>query len=214
MKTLTNVELSDLLPDSISKDTEVQQCVKALDPELHNLSKHTKTPLIVQRIDELTSDQLDHLAASCNMTTWRQTWPIDLKRQVARALRMQKAKMGTLFAVKQVLESIGSAVRIKEWWEFTPKQTPHTFEIIATLSNVEGTLSAEMQEDFFSLLDSAKALRSHYTFTLSLSKEAHLGITPAFKQIVSARIRTDQQPKTVSLNVTTVARPVTFRHFS
>ena len=92
-KRLDNVTLSDLMPDSISKDSGVSAASQSIDTELRAVANGLDLPSIYARIDELTSLQLDHLAASRNFTIWRDTWPLDLKRSVAKQMVAQKALM-------------------------------------------------------------------------------------------------------------------------
>ena len=71
MKILANVALSDLMPDSISKDPTVSAAGKSIDKQLRLIADGIDLPSIYARIDQLTSEQLDHLAASRNFTIWR-----------------------------------------------------------------------------------------------------------------------------------------------
>lgn len=121
MKTLQDITLGDLLPDSISSDQQVKQSAEAIDPELKTVSGFLLLGAVLANVDKLTSTQLDHIAYSFDLTTWRDYWPLSQKRQVAKTVVAQKCRMGTLSAVKKVLESLGSAVSITEWWQKTPK---------------------------------------------------------------------------------------------
>ena len=207
-KRLDNVTLSDLMPDSISKDSGVSAAAQSIDTELRAVANGLDLPSIYARIDELTSLQLDHLAASRNFTIWRDTWPLDLKRSVAKQMVAQKARMGTLSAVKLVLQSLGSSVSIKEWFEESPPAEPHTFKITVALSEVEGTLTSEMQEDCFAMLDEAKPVRSHYTFTLSINKKGTLQVVGVPRTTTFARIEGKRSPQKVHLPIANVLRPV------
>lgn len=210
MKILANVALSDLMPDSISKDLTVSAASKSIDKQLKLISDGIDLPSIYARIDQLTSEQLDHLAASRNFTIWRDTWPVDLKRSVAKQIIAQKARMGTLSAVKLALESLGAAVVVKEWWEESPPAEPHTFKITVTLSDIDGTLTSEMQEDCFALLDDAKPVRSHYTFTLSIAQKGGIQFGSVNRPAIFARIQSERESKKASVIFASVARPVIF----
>ncbi|WP_419548785.1 phage tail protein I, partial [Parasutterella sp.] len=119
MKTLQDITLGDLLPDSISSDQQVKKSAEAIDPELKTVSGFLLLGAVLANVDKLTSTQLDHIAYSFDLTTWRDYWPLSQKRQVAKTVVAQKCRMGTLSAVKKVLESLGSAVSITEWWQKT-----------------------------------------------------------------------------------------------
>lgn len=136
MKTLQDITLGDLLPDSISSDQQVKKSAEAIDPELKTVSGFLLLGAVLANVDKLTSTQLDHIAYSFDLTTWRDYWPLSQKRQVAKTVVAQKCRMGTLSAVKKVLESLGSAVSITEWWQKTPKGAPHTFEVVASIGDI------------------------------------------------------------------------------
>lgn len=101
MKTLQDITLGDLLPDSISSDQQVKQSAEAIDPELKTVSGFLLLGAVLANVDKLTSTQLDHIAYSFDLTTWRDYWPLSQKRQVAKTVVAQKCRMGTLSAVKK-----------------------------------------------------------------------------------------------------------------
>lgn len=103
MKTLQDITLGDLLPDSISSDQQVKQSAEAIDPELKTVSGFLLLGAVLANVDKLTSTQLDHIAYSFDLTTWRDYWPLSQKRQVAKTVVAQKCRMGTLSAVKKSL---------------------------------------------------------------------------------------------------------------
>ena len=91
MKTLQDITLGDLLPDSISSDQQVKQSAEAIDPELKTVSGFLLLGAVLANVDKLTSTQLDHIAYSFDLTTWRDYWPLSQKRQVAKTVVAQKA---------------------------------------------------------------------------------------------------------------------------
>ena len=191
-KGLAEVRLSDLLPDSIAQDDNVKHSATALDKQLLDMTAAVDLPSIYVSIDKLTSTQLDHVAYGWDASVWRDSWPVALKRSVLKNVVREKRKKGTLRAVKDAVSSIGSAATIKEWWQQEPKGAPHTFEIQATLGNIDGTLDAEMQEDLFALVDDAKPVRSHYTFVLVRQLQGGMGVDGYLRPVADARIRSEE----------------------
>lgn len=215
MKTLDDIVLRDILPDSIKNDPAVKNSAEAIDPELKKIAAATNLAAVFASIDKLTSLQLDHLAAGFDVTTWRDTWSIDVKRRVAKVLATQKNRTGTLSAVKEVLSSLGASVRITEWWQETPKGTPHTFKVVASLQSLPGVLDIQAQEDFFALLDDAKPARSHYTFTLAQNGAADICLSAVGRPLTFARHISHQDPYEGQISLITVGRSLSFaRHFS
>ena len=190
-KDLENSVLLDLVPDSIKRDKSVAGVAMAIDPLLQEVTASLDLPSIYTSIDGLSSEQLDHLAYQWDASVWRDSWPIEMKRSVVKAVVTEKRKKGTVKAVRDALASIGSAATIKEWWEMEPKGAPHTFTIYATLGKIEGVLDAEMQEDLIRLIDDAKPVRSHYTFVVQQQIGAGMGMCAYIRPVSVSRIRSE-----------------------
>ena len=113
---------------------------------------------------------LPWLAWAVGVEGWRRDWSEDIKRgRVRSAIDIQRAK-GTLYAVRKVVESFGGQIGIREWWQQTPKGTPHTFELVLTLGDSGGLeSSAHFVEDVIGEVTRAKPLRSHFIFVQGLN---------------------------------------------
>lgn len=192
MKDLDSVKIEDLLPASLKADKTVNNAASAIDPSLKALVGELELPALYAQLERLHGKQLDHIAYGWNATVWRDTWPDELKRSIIRNVTREKRVRGTVKAVKEALSSIGSAARIVEWWQTTPKGEPHTFQVIVTQPEHAGTIEAELQEDVIALLDDAKPLRSHYTFTIQRVVRAQLGINATIRPAVYARVKGGQ----------------------
>ena len=101
MKTIDDISISDLLPSSISDDQRVRNSAAAIDPELKRASGSLYLGAIFANVDKLTSLQLDHLAYSFDLTTWRDSWPLNQKRQVAKTVVAQKCRMEHYLQLKK-----------------------------------------------------------------------------------------------------------------
>ncbi len=188
MKDLENLNLVETLPEAISQDLSMKGMAFAFQRQFKKLVDHVDTGALFSNIDSLTSLQLDHLAAMFDLQTWRDYWPVSLKRSVMKSAYVNKSKVGTLSAVREALESIGSASRVTEWWEMTPKGTPHTFQITATLKDIEGTLTEQMQEDLHFMIKNSKPARSHYEFFLETTQMGGIGLCGYARSLVETRI--------------------------
>lgn len=214
MRTIHDVKLGELLPNNLTSDSSMRACSEATDPQLKEISAAIGVVSIYANIDSMSSEQLDHFAAGRNMTTWRDSWPIDVKRSIAKSMIAQKARMGTLSAVKTVLASLGSAVSIVEWWQEVPRGQPHTFKITATLGDVDGVLTEQMQEDFFLLLNGSKPVRSHFTFTLSQNIKGQMQVLGCHRSGGYFRAESKRKPFRLGVQLEPVLRPVTTKSFS
>lgn len=215
MTEIKDVKLSQLIPENIVEDSNVKACADALDLPLQDVSNKVDIPSIYLRLDSLTSEQLDHMAAAWDASVWRQSWPIQIKRSVLNNVILEKRKRGTLGAVKKAIETIGSYTNITEWWQETPKGTPHTFKVIASLNNYEGVLESDLQEDLFGLIDDAKPVRSHYDFILQKRYSGEIGVIGLYRDLAYARVKggvvTSEETST-TLDFAPGARPVVIRN--
>ena len=187
MKTIDDVSLIDIMPDSISRDKNVAAVAAAIDIQLRALAGYVDVATLVANIDTLPSGVLDHLAAEYDVSVWRDSWPVATKRSVLKNSLSDKRKRGTRAAVVAALASLGSAASIVEWWEQSPKGDPHTFKIYATLPKT-GAIDAEVQEDLIKMIDDAKPLRSHYDFILQQSVDGGVGVCAYIRPLTVARI--------------------------
>lgn len=210
MKTLNDVRLSDILPDSIAKDAQVSAAATAIDPYLAAVASGREIPAIYASLSRLTGRQLDHIATQWDVRVWRESWTDDLKRSVLSTAIIDKRKKGTVAAVKGALESISSIATIEEWWQKTPKGTPHTFTVYATVSEFEGTLDSELQEDILALIDDNKPLRSHYDFVLQTTGRGEIGLVGVVRPLVFAKLYNEQEDNFAegSVDIHAYVRPV------
>lgn len=210
MKTLDNAKLSDVLPDSIAKDAKVSAAAAAIDPYLAAVASGREIPAIYASLSRLTGRQLDHIATQWDVRVWRESWTDDLKRSVLSTAIIDKRKRGTVSAVKGALESISSIATIVEWWQKNPKGTPHTFTVYATVSEFEGTLDSELQEDILALIDDNKPLRSHYDFVLQTTGRGEIGFVGVVRPLVFAKLYNEQEDNfaEASVDIHAYVRPV------
>lgn len=215
MTEIKDVKLSQLVPENLVKDSNVKASADALDPALQEVSGKVDIPSIYIRIDTLTSEQLDHMAAAWDASVWRQSWPIQIKRNVLHNVILEKRKRGTLGAVKKAIETIASFTDLTEWWQETPKGIPHTFKVIASLNNYEGVLESDLQEDLFGLINDAKPVRSHYDFILQKRYTGEIGAIGLYRKLAYARVKgvaMNSEETSVGLGVIPDVRPVIIRN--
>ena len=213
-KTLEDISLLDLIPSSIKKDSDVSAAAKALDPPLLDMTRALDLPSLYVSIDQMTSEQLDAMAYGWDASVWRDSWPLSLKRSVLENVVTDKRKKGTVRAVLDALASIQSAAEIEEWWQTSPKGTPHTFTIYATLGSIEGVFDAEMQEDIIALVDDAKPVRSHYQFVIVKETTGGIGLEGWIRPVAYARIRSEPtltQNAEATISAAGASRPIVSR---
>ena len=157
--------LYTLLPSSI-KNEEVFRKSALILYAGDDSKDHLNDGLFYVRLDELSSEILDHLAAQWHATVWRDSWPVDTKRAVLRSLIQTKSHLGTRSAIRNVLQSLVGNASITEWFEKDPVGIPHTFEIKVTQNFNDGRVSSEVLQDLINAINYAKPVRSQYTLVL------------------------------------------------
>ncbi len=133
-KDLLELNLFDLLPDSITGIQEVQDTAKAIDPEMQSVSQSIREALILSRIDELVEPVLDLLAWQYHVDNYEPlSLPIEQKRAQVRDAILIHRKKGTPWALKQELKNIGFPVEIDEDTE------PYIFNVRVLLNGQADT---------------------------------------------------------------------------
>lgn len=133
---------------------------------------------------------LPWLAWTMSVDTWRSTWPLQVKRaRVANALIVQRRK-GTARSIVDVVDSFGGVVEITEWWQTTPRGTPHTFNLTLTLAGQSGeTTTAQYVDDVIAEVNLTKPVRSHFTFTQGINLAGRVGVIAAARAAVFVRLQ-------------------------
>jgi len=180
--------MSSLLPPNA---TALERAIEACDAQLLNVAMgHTwiKDPL------RCPVALLPWLAWELSLDTWVSEWPEHIKRQrIASAITIQRHK-GTAGSVRDVIESFGGSVVIREWWEQQPPGKPHTFDLILTLSGRPGVdPSAKYVEDVIAEVNRTKPVRSHFTFTQGAEFAKRLGVVSALRPAIYRRLQLAQE---------------------
>ncbi|MCF3488772.1 phage tail protein I [Stenotrophomonas maltophilia] len=133
---------------------------------------------------------LPWLAWEMSLDTWDSAWPEHIKRQrIASAINIQRHK-GTAGSVREVIESFGGSVVIREWWQQEPRGVPHTFELVLTLSGRPGAdPSAKYVEDVIAEVTRTKPVRSHFTFTQGAEFAGQVDLVGGFKVVTYRRLQ-------------------------
>lgn len=139
--------------------------------------------------DTCPVELLPWLAWSLSLDAWKAYWPEAVKRErIKQAILIQRRK-GTAKSVRDVVETFGSAVALREWHQTVPVGAPHTFEVILTMgASVPNT--AEFQQDIVDEVSRTKPVRSHFTLTAGLSSSGGLGLQGVARPVIYRRLNT------------------------
>lgn len=187
---LKKLALTDIAPDSITRDAETAAGMAAIDPELQAMVNLAERPALLHRLLKLSSSQLDHVARWFDAPSWNTSWGTAQKRQVIRQIIDIKRHVGTVYAVRACLSTIGARCVLTEWWQESPKGVPHTFRVQVILAGSD-TVTAAKQKEVMALINAAKPVRSHYTFEILTAISGGKGSEAVGRMAVEARLRND-----------------------
>ena len=142
--------------------------------------------------DKLEVDILPWLAWMVSVDNWSDNWPENIKREMIKnSISLHQIK-GTKKAIKKALEIIGISGEIVEWWEASPRMTPHGFDITAYLNDninedADLIIGLDTQRKLINLIENVKPARSHFNFKLGARFESQMsyGVSSKVKQFAN-----------------------------
>ena len=106
---------------------------------------------------------LPWLAWTFSVDRWRATWPESTKRAVVAAAMGVHRRKGTVAAVRQAVEALGTVLSVREWFEYGGD--PYTARIEAYTDDVadDGTgLTPEVLADLLAIIEYTAPVRVHF----------------------------------------------------
>ncbi|MEG3160920.1 phage tail protein I [Sphingomonas sp. LB2R24] len=139
--------------------------------------------------DTCPVELLPYLAWGLSIDSWSTAWPEAVKRaRVRSAIAIQRRK-GTASSVRDVVESFGGSVALREWWQMTPPGAPHTFTLLLTITDQTGApVDAAFVDAVIAEVYRTKPVRSHFTFSQALNATAGIVSVAAARPAVFARL--------------------------
>lgn len=159
--------------------------------------------------DTCPAELLPWLAWAMSLDAWKSYWPEEVKRaRIRNALEIQRKK-GTVKSVRDVVESFGGNMSIRQWHETVPRGVPHTFEISLIVGgSVPGT--AEYQQDVINEVTRVKPKRSQFTLIAGVLAEGGIGMQAIVRTASYIRIETIEAPYRAGIGFEGQIRPVTY----
>jgi len=102
---------------------------------------------------------LPWLAWTFSVGDWSADWTEYQKRAIIKASVETHRKKGTVGAVRAIVNSFGAGFSLQEWWQTTPKGTPHTF----TLQIALNLIPTGLQQTIIDAITRVKPVRSLFT---------------------------------------------------
>lgn len=98
----------------------------------------------------MTDEQLDELAWELNVEWYKSTADIQTKRAIIKSSDKVHAKLGTKWAVEQIITDYFGSGAVREWWEYGGE--PYHFKVFSTNPG----LVNEHHEEFLAMLEVVK----------------------------------------------------------
>lgn len=170
---LGDMEFRKLLPQFMRQDGAIIGLSLATDEiikKLHNSAQYMTT---WDKIDKLPEDELDRLADELNITWYLKSEPISVKRDLIKNSDKVYAKLGTKWAVENVINTYFGDGYIQEWFEYDG-EAGH-FKIFSS----NPTITNERLQQFLDILSKVKRASSHLDgifITLTGRMQMHAGV--------------------------------------
>lgn len=166
---LSDADIKALLPVFMRSDEAVIGLADGVNALIKALAAKVILLRVWDQIDNMSEAELDELAWELNATWYSKDADITTKRELIKKSDLIHAKLGTKWAVEQVISTYFGDGIVQEWFEYGGE--PFKFKVITTNASVTN----EQASLFLKALNAVKNLRSHLEeIVISLSGEMPL----------------------------------------
>ncbi|SCJ81129.1 Bacteriophage P2-related tail formation protein [uncultured Flavonifractor sp.] len=147
---LNTLEFIRLLPQFMRDDGAVKGLAAAMDEIVPELAQSTAALSTWDHIDDLTEAELDALAWELNILWYDTGASMDTKRALVKDSDIVYQRLGTKWAVENVINSYFGEGYVEEWFEYQGQ--PGHFRVYST----NPSLNNERLTEFLNLLNKVK----------------------------------------------------------
>ena len=147
---LTNLEFMKLLPQFMQNDSAVRGLAAGIDSIIPQLAAEIEKLSTWDCIDELSEAELDDLAWELNIQWYDTGASMDVKRNLVRGSDAVHKKLGTKWAVENVINTYFGDGYIEEWFQYGGD--PGCFRVYSSNPSLNESKFAE----FISILNKVK----------------------------------------------------------
>ena len=147
---LSNLEFIKLLPQFMRNDQAVRGLAAGIDSIVPQLAVDLEKLSTWDHIDTLSEAELDDLAWELNIQWYDTGAPIDVKRNLVRGSDEVYKKLGTKWAVENVISTYFGEGYIEEWFQYGGD--PGHFRVYST----NPTVNEAQFTEFLNLLNKVK----------------------------------------------------------
>lgn len=200
MNDIYSTDFSEFLPGALRHDPKMIALAKTLTEQLLTVSGSMDNVLIYSRFEELPEEIVDVLAYDMHVDWYEYNYPLQIKRDIVKnSVRVHK-RMGTKYAVENVLNSLHPQSHIEEWFEYGG--THHCFRIVINADNKEYKIDIDRIIKSISMY---KRLSAHLeSVILERKKRRKIFVIPVKEVFVQRKIKINRFAKTVKGNVSII----------
>ena len=126
---LKETEMVKLLPAWMQEDSSNQGLAAGCDIVSRDAYARLKLLSRWDKIDQLSEAELDEMAWELNIQWYDSTAPIAAKRAVIRNSDRVYSKLGTPYAVEQIVADYFGTGEVREWYQYGGQ--PHHFKVLS-----------------------------------------------------------------------------------
>ena len=125
---LSDLELRELIPIFMREDETVGALSTVVNEYTRRVSRELPLLHKWEQIDNMDNRQLDVLAWELNVLWYSPDAPVETKRRLIKKSDMVYARLGTKWAVEEVISAYLGRASVQEFWEYDGR--PHYFRIV------------------------------------------------------------------------------------
>lgn len=158
---ITRENMLFTLPPAIKADKSAFALADADAQLLSARTAETDIPRIFPEIDRLDEAVLDILARDLKVDWYDYDYPVKAKRELIKSSVLAHKRLGTVYAVKLVLNSLYPKSELEEWFTYDGEPGCFRLNINVTDSATEGAVEVYSTEEILRRIATVKRLSAH-----------------------------------------------------
>lgn len=164
---LSGSRFTDIMPENLAEQTEIQALAYAVGRQVEKLLAYADGARTYAAIYAVPEKVLDLLAVELRTPYYDENFSLPTKRALIQETILFYTQMGTPAATEKIVSSIFGRGYIKEWFEYNGE--PHHFRVI--VENMEAV--EKLLGEFLNVLRAVKRLSSWLDSVTVLQRHEH-----------------------------------------
>lgn len=172
-KRLDNIVWSEIIPQAIRNDTQVQAMSAAVTPQLQDVSQKIEECIILARLDELPETVVDLLAWQYHVDFYENGLTLNEKRRLVKTSIDVHRHKGTPYAVQTVVSAILENAKVEEWFEYGGD--PYHFRVKLITGPMTGAETIAKLTKAINMTKNARSWLDGVEFSREIMQEIYIG---------------------------------------